>query len=103
MKTETIEKLLNADNRVESTALKAALQDLKEKNDKVQRERLVQQLEIVQQETLNYVERVRQLRKQEKQALARLKVVAAAEEQFLKDGDYDKYVKDRHAGLLALN
>jgi hypothetical protein len=90
-KVSRIDQLIAEQSTVSNAALKNALARQIENETKAQEERLLEQFNRAKQFLSNEVNRLRQLREQEKLQLKKVKSIDDAYEQFKKDGDYDTF------------
>jgi uncharacterized protein involved in exopolysaccharide biosynthesis len=90
-KKDRVEELLKQAETTKHKALKSALERHAEEEQKYQERRLVQQFGQATDYLEEVVDRLKEIRKQEKAAKADVLVVDKAFEQFKTDGDFDKF------------
>jgi hypothetical protein len=86
-----IEALLKEADEIASKDIKDALEQAAAAERKQKQDRLISQIRKVRQTTLNAVEHLRNIRKEEQKAKAYLTAIAAAEKNFLCTADASAY------------
>jgi len=74
-----------------STAVASALASLQKAQAAEEEARIIRDISRVQQQVKTKVETLQSIRRQEKEAKKELQIVADAEQQFLKTGDYEAF------------
>lgn len=97
-KKSTIEELMKKydTSKVENAALAAAIKQQQEENAKKQAKQLIEHLNHIDSIMEESVNALRNLRKTEQKAKAKVLAIDAAREQFLKDGDWEKFTEAYH-------
>lgn len=75
-----------------ASAVSSALAALQKKQEEEEQQRIIRDIARVQKEVKRRVENLQQVRKLEKDAKKELQVVADAEQEFLKTGDFEAFV-----------
>lgn len=92
--------LLSADaDKIKAPALKIAAEKIRKQQEEKDAENALRALKHIQDETNAYVSSIREIRKQEKLLLEKLKVINDAKNKFMKDGD----VKTMNLSLAKAN
>jgi len=93
MKKDLVEELLSQGDKVENTTIAAALEDFKKEQSEKARKNILSNLREVQGMLDRSVNELREYRKLEKKAKERVQLINEAKDQFLKDADFNAFMK----------